>query len=861
MTFKNVLRPLRSAWLNLPSWLVPLFLVVALLLGGGGRGHPLVTAVIDLTALMLLAVELNRFEWKGRTIVFTLAGLLGAAWLLLVLAQMTPLPPDLWHGLPGREAAVVIYEAMGWTDAWHPLSLTPDATRETLISCIAPFAIFLAAAGTTREEAQRLLRIFLLIALASALLGILQFGVGSSGPFYIFDTAHRGSGVGLFINRNHQASFLLAALVIGAVPGVVLPQYQPGQGKVSRGGLLLILLSTLLAGAVLATTSRTGITLLPVAIIAAAAVAYLSGAANGHLPKLLIGVAIVGGALLPTPVVQQTLARFATVAEDQRQDYWSNTLVAIGQSFPAGTGLGSFRTIYPMVEPLEQISPLRVNNAHNDFLELALEAGCPGLLLLGLALGLILFAVGAGIRPGQPAWRRGFSLAAGASFFILLAFSVVDYPLRMTSIMVLAAMLLGLLARKGGEGRAPPALPRRPQAWLTGVLVLLAAWQVLAGAWSNYLALEGDGAGASASAPWRAQGWSMLADKADLAGHPEAGIAPARRALAIAPLDAVAVRALGLGLLAQGHDESGNALLEAGARLGWREGVNQYWLVDRALAFGAYEVAIQRLDALLRLDRAAGHQLDRLAALADAPEGRKVVITALSVRPGWRQAFFNTLAERSSVPVILAVLKGVNATAAPVRPSETALIRWKLADHAQWAAIRSVWAESHGGALLGEGDFSLDPEALKAGGPPLGWRAPALPGAHALIAEPDIPWRGEALMVTSDGLARGTVLAQGLVLEPGHYRLSLLAQRMNDQAPGVQWRIACEAAGEGAAALGIVLRWRPARDNWQQGEGQFSIGSDCPAQVLMLELSADQERPGSFFLDDVAIESINPLRH
>ena len=861
MKFDTLTRSLRFLGGSLYGRAAPLFLLLALLAGGGGRSYPLITAFIALAGLCLLAIELARFRWAGRPISFKFGCALALVWVLFILCQIMPLPPGIWHDLPGRAIPLAFYEIMGWHDAWHPLSLTPGLTWAALLACVAPIAMFLSAAATSREEAIRLIRLALLVAIGSAILGVIQFGAGAASPIYLFDTAHRGVGVGLFINRNHQATFLLVALVLAAIPGVVLPDRMRKGADGTRAGLLLLLLATLLAGAILATTSRTGITLLPIAILGAAAVAYLGGATTGHWSKLLIGLAVVGVGLLPTPVVQHTLARFATVAEDQRQDYWSNTLLAIDHSFPAGTGLGSFRTIYPTVEPLEQVGLLRVNNAHNDYLELALEAGLPGLVILGLVLALILFSVIAGMRKAQTSWRRAFSLAAGFAFLLMIAGSVVDYPLRMTSIAVLAALLLGLLVRNNSSQQQAKDRNAGPVArTLIFAFASLLGWQIIATQWARHQLLAGDGAGATASAPWLAQGWSLRADKAAGRGRPAAGIEPARTALAIAPLDAVALRALGLGLIETGDTVRGNALLEAGAVLGWREAVNQYWLVDRALAFGAYDVAVQRLDALLRLNRASNHQLDRLVAIAQAPGGRAAIVAALSDRPGWRQAFFNAMARQAQLPTIMAVLRGVNATTAPIAPTETALIRWKLADRAEWAAVRAVWMQSHGAHLLGDGAFSLGSEDLSAAGPPLAWRAPALPGAHALIAEPDLPWRQEAVMVTSSGMTRGTVLAQGLVLEPGQYRLRLMQQGGSTTIPSTQWVIACNPGGADATITPIALRWHSARDDWKQGQGAFAINAGCPAQDLRLELETDDGQSGSLFIDDVAIERLGPVQ-
>lgn len=115
-------------------------------------------------------------------------------------------------------------------------------------------------------------------------------------------------------------------------------------------------------------------------------------------------------------------------------------------------------------------------------------------------------------------------------------------------------------------------------------------------------------------------------------------------------------------------------------------------------------------------------------------------------------------------------------------------------------------------------------------------------------------------MVTSSGMTRGTVLAQGLVLEPGQYRIELMQQGGSTTIPSTQWVIACNPAGADATITPIALSWHSARDGWKQGQGAFAINAGCPAQDLRLELETDDGQSGSLFIDDVAIERLGPVQ-
>lgn len=93
-----------------------------------------------------------------------------------------------------------------------------------------------------------------------------------------------------------------------------------------------------------------------------------------------------------------------------------------------------------MYEPVGQLSPHYMNQAHNDLLQLAIEGGVPALAVLFAGLGWFCSA----------SWRlwhstdRGAQRATvylGCSIGLWFAASLVDYPLRTP----FAAMIVALL--------------------------------------------------------------------------------------------------------------------------------------------------------------------------------------------------------------------------------------------------------------------------------------------------------------------------------------------------------------------------------------------------------------------------------
>jgi O-antigen ligase len=180
---------------------------------------------------------------------------------------------------------------------------------------------------------------------------------------------------------------------------------------------------------------------------------------RGALGGLAGAIAALGAgylALRQTGPASQALAR-SSLGRDFRFELWEDTRFAIVQYWPFGSGIGSFKPVFVAAERLEVVDPSMPVRAHNDFLELALEGGIFGLILLGLAavwLGWMTLrawrssAPGAGRKGGSAgdSGARAQIIFAVAVFLIIALHSVVDYPLRSMALACLAGVAAGLLA-------------------------------------------------------------------------------------------------------------------------------------------------------------------------------------------------------------------------------------------------------------------------------------------------------------------------------------------------------------------------------------------------------------------------------
>ncbi|NJC06131.1 O-antigen ligase [Sphingomonas kaistensis] len=436
---------------------VPLFLIACLLLGGSPQGiwRNLILQVggLSLIAWALLSSRRSHPTSAGRLLLW-----LGGLWFALVLLQLIPLPPQWWSVLPGRAPAVEGFVLRGEPLPWLPLSLAPAQTLSTLPLLAVPLGVIAAVVVLGAYRSRWAVAALVSGTCVSVLLGAVQLSQG--GP-YLFDNYNTERATGLFANSNHQATLLLATLpFLGALIG---QQQQEGRKRqsaalgrivIALGAVAVILLGIILNG------SMAGLGLLLPVGLASLAVALPN---TGKVPRLLAGVALLLmlAAMVGIGVLTDAGSNATSLAT--RSDIYRITLAAIGDTFPAGTGLGSFQTYYRLYENPALVDSFFINHAHSDPLEWILETGLLGALLLG---ALLLWWGTRALRLWRAPKPDLTALAATIASGAILAHSLVDYPLRDAAIQAVFALSLAFMAeprshssesrsRSRGQDRAP----------------------------------------------------------------------------------------------------------------------------------------------------------------------------------------------------------------------------------------------------------------------------------------------------------------------------------------------------------------------------------------------------------------------
>lgn len=452
------------------DWAPSAFLVFVFFLGGASRS--------DVASLPLLrggsvifafwaATHMRREDWRRIRAPFLLLTLL----TLLSVVQIVPLPPGIWHALPGRDTIAALDQLLGQPDLWRPLSLTPSLTWNSALAMTVPFAaLFLAAAAPTTSY-QRIAFAIVAIAGASALLGLIQVLSGQGSPAYLYRITNTDSMVGLFANRNHHAVFLACAIPIAAA--LLRDEFmRKRQRKSLRAALafaipLLTLMTVLIGSRAGFATGVVGFAVGYAIIVPACRTKFWAphGAAMAsppsiakklllYSPPILLACLLAAGLWLSNRATAISRLAERDVADDMRVQAWPTVQTMLETHWVVGTGQGSFADAFKMFEPDSLLQPSYFNHVHNDWIELVITGGVPfALITLALLVWVGRKFVTAGFQNLVKGHRGDRRLPALVMLAILAAASFVDYPLRVPAMQAMAIMLL-LISCAPATGRS-----------------------------------------------------------------------------------------------------------------------------------------------------------------------------------------------------------------------------------------------------------------------------------------------------------------------------------------------------------------------------------------------------------------------
>lgn len=413
--------PIASRLIFAAVCFVPLF--SALMFGAVDVGA---IAILTLPSVFILLL----WTWlavRGGTL--TLSGsLLQVPLIALAVLGMIQLLPLREAGIPDGLISI---------PAISSLSLDPYATRIFLVRLLL-YIVFFSAALTFIRDAVRIRAVAVTIVIFGSLLAfysILQ-RVEVPGSIYGMRTPFQAVPFGTYVNRHHFAA--LMEMTLGLTLGLAFA----GGLKINR--LPFLIAAAAVMGVAMALTGSRG-AMIGLAAAMIVVIGFASSkvgdrrskiyrprvaalAAAGTMFILVVGVLALftgGGESLMRGIGLDSVAGDVSSG---RLQFWRVALKIFADHPLVGAGLDSFGVAYPRYDPAN--GTFRVEQAHNDYLQILAEGGIAGISLAVVFVYLLIRRSYEAITASRDNFCRAASVGALAGCVAVLVHSLFDFPLR-----------------------------------------------------------------------------------------------------------------------------------------------------------------------------------------------------------------------------------------------------------------------------------------------------------------------------------------------------------------------------------------------------------------------------------------------
>ena len=407
-------------------------------------------AIMVVTAAMIVLWSLQ--GWFENGLLFDPNSLLLPIVVLIALGifQLLPLGTDLPAGMlttpPARSA-----------------SLYPYATR-AFIRNLAVFVVFLSAALTFVNSTTRVQKAALVVVIFGSLMGfygILQ-QIAQPDGIYGMRRSAQGNPFGSFVNQHHFAAFM--EMTAGVTMGFIFGS-SAKEKKFLFGLALVVMLAAIVLtgsrGGMLSICGTSGFAALLSFVYRRRydAKAAVPPERRSKLPVLAGGFAMAAAVVFLVLYLggDDALGRgvglggSADDASSGRLHFWSIALKIFFDHPIIGAGLDAFGVAFTRYDTWN--GAFRVEQAHNDYLQMLADGGIIG-LICGSGCIFLLFKKGLRtISSSAVGLRRDIAIGSLAGCFGILIHSFVDFPLRTwsNSFFFLLLTALATVSVRSGE--------------------------------------------------------------------------------------------------------------------------------------------------------------------------------------------------------------------------------------------------------------------------------------------------------------------------------------------------------------------------------------------------------------------------
>jgi O-antigen ligase len=410
-----------------------------------GSNEPWAMAVVSIAGIGFFAARLLWDTWRGKV---TLARLWPWIPFLLLIAYVAL---QLLNPIPTLDPGV----------RRLPFTISSYSTSLYLLLFVAYLCLALLVAGGFQSRFQIRILILCILGLGvfEALYGLVQY-LGDYSfvwDFPVKDSVARGT----LINRNHYALLLNMSFCCGV--GYLYYQSMrllkgqdltfrrivsaPGFSKLAWTMLWLALIGL----ALVFSMSRMGI----FSLLGCLCVMIVAGNISGRTRR----TTVLGFALLCIILglaayigLDAVLARYEVITqsvffEQDRVPIWQDAWKMAQGHLIFGQGLGTFQWLFPAYERVNPDVPAKY--AHNDYLQVLVELGIVGLVLVIWAFASSWRIAYRSLRRSSDPLVRGIGIASIGILAAVALQETTDFSLYVPGIAVMFAILLGLNFRAG----------------------------------------------------------------------------------------------------------------------------------------------------------------------------------------------------------------------------------------------------------------------------------------------------------------------------------------------------------------------------------------------------------------------------
>lgn len=385
---------------------------------------------------------------------------LAALVVVPVAVQLVPLPRAVLAAVAPGNARVIskidLAYALAGGSAWHELSVNPGMTIRSLIF-LTIGAVWIAGVSavlaSSRSMAGRLATAIAATGAAVAIVGLAQKALFNGKIYWFWESPFKLSFnyFGPFVNRNHFAGWMLLAVSLSA--GCLLGRISSSRaGRTARERLLwigtreahgLVLLALGIIAMVVSivwTLSRSGMASLAVVFLIIA----VAGVARGERgwSRLIVPAAVmltIGAAAAWKGTDTVGASYRDTQSLEWRLALWHDTVAPLRDAWTTGVGLNAYGTamlVYPQTD-----THVHAEQAHNDYLQLAVEGGALAGVPWLAAMALLARIAWRRLRQPQPETTWWIRMGAVAGICGMAVQESSEFSLQIPGV----ALLFGVL--------------------------------------------------------------------------------------------------------------------------------------------------------------------------------------------------------------------------------------------------------------------------------------------------------------------------------------------------------------------------------------------------------------------------------